>query len=153
MCLLPNPYPVPMESLGSPWESLGLSRDSWVSVMYWWSGPMSGPQLAHHLFLIKIIQFRTWLIDSEWNHCQNLNSPGFWAKQKDQKIYWQHILIIIPIILRQDYLILVLSLLQCMNNCQNQVWSTIIYRGKIVEPKFDHVPYRKYEYVFSFCLR
>jgi hypothetical protein len=60
------------------------------------------------------------------------------AEHENQKNSWQHIFF--PIISRKDYLILVVSSLQCKNNCRNQIWATIIYRGEMVKPKLDYVP-------------
>ena len=91
-------------------------------------------------------------IYSDQNLCQNQNSARLLAECKNQTISWQHILIIFPIISRQYYLILVLSSLQCKNNCQNQIWAMVVYHGEIVKPKLDYVPWTKSEYVFAFCL-
>ena len=51
---------------------------------------------------------------------------------------------------RQDYLILVLSSLQCKNNCRNQIWVMIIYCGEIVKTKIRLYPLD--ESWICFCL-
>ena len=103
--------------------------------------PTTGPlpiSIGNNLILDLLILDLA--IYSDQNLCQNQNLAGFLAKCENQTISWQHILIIFLIIYRQDYLILVLSLLQCKNNCQNQIWAMIVYRGEIVKPKLDYVP-------------
>jgi hypothetical protein len=93
--------------------------------------------------LCSLTHFWSWVkhsIYSEQNLCQNQNSAWFWAERENQKISWQHILIIFPIISRQDYLILVLQEQLPKSNLGND--------GEIVKPKLDYVP----EYVFAFLI-
>ena len=127
-------------------------HDIMCSPLFTRSGLMSGPIVAHSLFLYEIIWLCTLVIYLSQNLYQNRCMFLDLAQIHSQNTFWQLILMISGGKRKSDNWITRWFVSECQNTYLNQIWTIIIYREEMPNPEFNYFIRKKSEYVLGFYL-